>query len=261
MILLKRFVLMLQFFTGIPIPLDLGSREEDFGKGLVFAPVVGLMLGGIIAGFHSALKLVFPPYATLVMIIVLYILLTRGLHLDGLGDTFDGLFSNRPRERMLEIMRDSRVGTNAVLAVISVLLLDIALLGAVEEAFGKGCLTAALVLMPAAGRMGCLVGAGVSGYARSEGGLGRLFVEHCGIKEVCAGFAAYAALCFAAAGYAGVVVSLFSAVSAFLLVKFLAGKIGGVTGDILGAVCEINQVLFLAFYYVTMWFGKTQFNY
>jgi len=257
MILFKRFVLMLQFFTGIPIPFDLGAREEDFGKGLVFAPVVGIMLGGIIAGFHFALKLVFPPYAALAITIVLYILLTRGLHLDGLGDTFDGLFSNRPRERMLEIMRDSRVGTNAVLAVISVLLLDIALLGAVEEAFGGKSLTAALVLMPAAGRTGCLIGAGVSGYARSEGGLGRLFVEHCGLKEVGAGFAAYAVLSFAAAGCAGAAVSFFSAVSAFLAVKFLAGKIGrGVTGDILGAVCEINQVLFLAFYYVTMWFVK-----
>lgn len=238
---IKRFVLMIQFLTSIPLPVRLNVQQEDFGKGLVFAPVVGLILGGIMTGVYYLLNLIFPQYLAAIFIIILYIVLTGGLHLDGLGDTFDGIFSNRPKERILEIMRDSRVGTNAVLAIVSILLLNTALFASIDSKH----IMKVLLLFPVAGRIGSLISTGVSTYARSGEGLGKSFIDYCGIREIIAGTLMYGAIFFAAAGLNGLLMAIPPLVTAYLLVKFFSRKIGGATGDILGAVCEINQTIFL----------------
>lgn len=242
----KRTVLMLQFLTRIPVPVTIEATSEDYGKGLVFAPVIGLLIGAMLAGVGYLLNMVFPAYTAAALIIIFYIVITGGLHLDGLGDTFDGLFSNRPKERILEIMRDSRVGTNAVLAIVSVLVLDITLLGS----FDNGHILKIILLMPVAGRIGSLVSSGFSTYARSGEGLGKSFIDWCGTREVAAGLVIYFVIFFAVAGIPGLICSLVPPVAAFINVKLLGRKIGGATGDILGAVCEINQTIFLAAAYI-----------
>ena len=245
---------MLQFMTAIPIRISIKADREDFGKGLVFAPAVGLVIGVLLAGGNYLLGLLFPPLVTAVLTIAFYIILTGGLHLDGLGDTADGLFSNRPKERMLEIMKDSRVGTNAVLILIIVVLLDISLLSSIQSH-----IVFILLFMPVAGRIGSLVGAGSSQYAGMSDSPGRWCVEFCGLKDVLSGLAIYFVIFAAAAGitglYAGVtdllsgscilLTALIPPISAFVLTRLLGGKLGGVTGDILGAVCELNQVVFM----------------
>jgi adenosylcobinamide-GDP ribazoletransferase len=251
---LRRFVLMLQFMTAIPIRVSIKADREDFGKGLVLAPVVGLVIGILLAGGNYLLGLLFPPLVTAVLTILFYIILTGGLHLDGLGDTADGLFSNRPRERMLEIMKDSRVGTNAVLILTIVVLLDISLLSSLQNQ-----LVFILLLMPVAGRIGSLTGAGSSYYAGTSDGPGRWCVEYCGLKDVLSGLVIYLIIFAAVAWITGLYTGspdllkgsciLFTALvpplSAFILARLLGRKLGGVTGDILGAVCELNQVVFL----------------
>lgn len=240
MFIVKRFILMLQFLTTIPLPVNLNVSNEDFGKGLIFSLPVGLLLGGILTGCYYLISMVFPVNITAVLIIIIYIILTGGLHLDGLGDTFDGLFSNRPKERILEIMRDSRVGTNAVLAIISVLLVDAALLSEVD--FLK---YGTLLLMPVAGRMGLIISAGVSVYARRGEGLGKSFVDCCGTKEIIIGLVMYLIILFCAGRIAGILAGMVCILFSFLTVKFFSRKIDGITGDILGAVCELTQMFFL----------------
>lgn len=247
MIYLKRLILMIQFLTIIPLPVKLDVDQKDFGKGLVFAPAVGSILGGIMAGCFYASGLVFPVYVSAVLTMVIYIILTGGLHLDGLGDTFDGLFSNRSKERILEILRDSRVGTNAVLAVVSVLLIDIAVISALSNTLFP---IKVILLMPVAGRIGSLIGSGVSTYARSGEGLGKSFIDYCGVEEVIAGGFIYIAVFFLVAGQMGLILSIFPIITAYILIKFFCSKIGGATGDILGAVCELNQMLFIIAAYV-----------
>lgn len=237
----RRFVLMLQFLTAIPLRFDLKATAEDYGKGLVFAPVVGLVIGAVLAGCRYFLPLALPLPVTAVLVTVAYILLTGGLHLDGLGDTFDGLFSGRSRERMLEIMRDSRVGTNAVLAIVSVIMLNTVMIYSLPE----NTALAAILLFPVAGRTGSLVSAGVSKYARSGEGLGKSFIEHCRPSQVAAGMLLHFLVFFAVWGVHGLVLGLIPPVTALVTVKIFSGKIGGATGDILGGVCEINQTVFL----------------
>lgn len=238
---IKRFVLMLQFFTRIPIKLHLKVTEEDFGKGLIYAPFVGIVIGALLALVSYGLFYLFPKGVAAAIILVLYLMITGGLHMDGLGDTFDGLFSNRSRERMLEIMRDSRVGTNAVLAVISVILLDYAALTAIDNEY----ILKIILFMPMAGRIGSLTGAAVSSYARSGEGLGRSFIDYCGKKELFWGLLIYCVISFFTLDYKLWIILLLPPVSAFLWVRFFSKKIGGATGDILGAVCELNQCIFL----------------
>ncbi|HEX2944776.1 MAG TPA: adenosylcobinamide-GDP ribazoletransferase [Clostridia bacterium] len=240
MVWLERFVLMLQFMTRIPVKLNVRAEREDFAKGLVVAPVIGLIIGVFLAVFHYLLGFIFPAFVNAVLTVALYVFLTGGLHLDGLGDTADGLFSNRPRERILEIMKDSRVGTNAVLAIVLVLLLDISLISSLEnQAFEI------LLLMPAAGRIGSLIGSGTSKYAGISDGPGRWCVELCGWKEALAGSLISAVIFTAVSGFYGFALLLLAIFSAIALARSLGKKLGGVTGDILGAVCELNQTVFL----------------
>ncbi len=240
MIIFKRIFLMIQFFTTLPLRVNLDVGAEDFGKGLAFAPLAGLLIGSILSLACLGLNAIFPVSITAILVLILYIILTGGLHLDGLGDTFDGLFSNRPKDRILEIMRDSRVGTNAVLAITCVLLLNYVLL----SDSGSG-MVKILLLMPVAGRLGSLIGAGVSTYARSGEGLGKSFIDFCGVKEIFIGLVIYCLIFFAANGIFGVLTAFITAIAALLLVKFLSRKIGGATGDVLGAVCELTQTVFL----------------
>lgn len=244
MVILKRFVIMIQFFTSIPIPINMDCDEKDYGKGLIFAPLVGLILGCILFFVYIVLSLFLPTTIIAALLIIGYIILTGGLHLDGLGDTFDGLFSNRPKDRILEIMRDSRVGTNAVLALISIILLDYVLLTELN------IVAEVLLLFPIAGRIGSLMGAGISVYARKNEGLGKSFIDHCGKKEMLFGGIISLVIFGLVLGLKGALISFALMITACLITKIFTVKIGGATGDILGAVCELNQTVFLMLMYI-----------
>lgn len=244
----KRLILMVQFLTAIPVPINMEVGNEDFGKGLSFAPIVGLLLGGIMAITYMGLKVFLPSNVCAVLIIIEYIFFTGGLHLDGLGDTFDGLFSNRPKERILEIMRDSRVGTNAVLAIVSVLLLNVTMISQIRTEY----IVKVLILFPVAGRIGSITGASLSKYARSGEGLGKSFIDYCGVKELILGLIFYFAIFYFVNINKGMYIAVVSAITAVLSIKCLSRKIDGATGDVLGAVCELNQTLFLISSYVIL---------
>lgn len=239
---------MVQFLTRIPIRFNIELEKEEFGKALALAPLIGGIIGVILFAVNIVLGQVFSLNMSAIFVIIIYILITGGLHLDGLGDTFDGLFSNRPKEQMLEIMRDSRVGTNATLVLISIILINYATISSIMPA----SLASMLILMPVAGRLGSLVGAGMNSYARKGEGLGKSFVDYCGIKQVIIGFFISLIIFYVVLGIKGLYIAFIPLISACFISKIFAIKIGGVTGDILGAICEINQTIFMIFFYVLM---------
>ena len=243
---IKIFLAMVQFFTRIPIKSNIILEKQDFGKGLIFAPLVGGVIGLFLLVLYNILITFMPLQMTAVFLIIGYMLITGGLHLDGLGDTFDGMFSNRPKEQILEIMRDSRVGTNAVLGIFSILLMNYATICSIKS----DTIGVAILLMPVAGRIGSLVGAGLHTYARSGEGLGKTFIDFCGIKEIVIGFILGTVVFYLLAGPKGVGIAFLMLFSAIFVSKFFARKIGGTTGDVLGAVCEINQTMFLVAFFL-----------
>jgi len=247
MMWLKRFILSIQFLTRIPIPLQLDVGEEDFAKSMVFFPVVGFIIGIIMMiGAYCAIWLQY-EWMAMIAALLFQVMITGALHQDGLGDTCDGIFSNKSKERMLEIMRDSRIGTNACIAVFFDLILKAIMLMEIYTAYGDEWIFVLLVT-PVLGKIGIVTAASNSHYARTEGGLGRSFMEGVGFPEWMGCVVFGGVILYFLLGVKSLLFLILVLAGSFLTAKFLEKRLGGLTGDTLGAVNEICEMLFLLSY-------------
>ncbi len=239
---MKLFVLTLRFLTRIPIPFyeDTILSSEEFSKGIVYYPLIGLILGlcnSLVFYFFASLGYgVFAAVST----VLVEILLTGAFHLDGLADTCDALFSSRNRERMLEIMRDSRVGTNGVVAITFDILLKIALIICLEG----NMVWRYLLLAPVAGKM-ITPFLMHSVYARKEAGLGSIYLREKYNAPMIFSMVAGILLIGIGLGFLGIFPILITFFGAYLFRCYCKKKINGMTGDTLGAGYEISEILFL----------------
>ena len=184
---------------------------------------------------------VFQPNIVNIIILLTYILITGGLHLDGLSDTFDGIFSGRDRDRMLEIMRDSRVGTYGVLSLGFWILSMFVVLNYLPRE--------ALIVFPIVGKSAPMLSAYVGDYVRKEG-LGKIFASSIGKIELSFAFI-IPIIASIILGFSGVLAVLVSLIAVYLMTKYFVKVIGGITGDTMGAVCELSQLCFLFILYFT----------
>ncbi len=237
----KGFFLQIRFLTRIPLPVNPEFDEDLFARSMVLSPLVGLIIGLVSA-------LVFLPflntdlfYTGIVLVIVVEIIVTGGLHFDGLADTCDGLFSNRTGKEILEIMKDPRLGTNGALGLVLLIILKIALMISLK---GDNIIFT-IIMMPAVSRMNILWSAGTSSYARKSG-MGKSTIDHTGYREIAAAVLITAAPGYLLLGMNALPAISFPALFAVLFTRYASGKIGGITGDILGAVIELSEVVFLA---------------
>ncbi|MEJ3965283.1 adenosylcobinamide-GDP ribazoletransferase [Citrobacter braakii] len=241
----KLFWAMLSFISRLPVPArwSQGLDFEHYSRGIVMFPLIGVVLGGLTGLVFMALQ---PwcgvPLAALFAVLTLA-LLTGGFHLDGLADTCDGIFSARRRERMLEIMRDSRLGTHGGLALIFVLLAKVLVVS--ELALRGTPMLAALAAACVAGRGTAVLLMYRHRYAREEG-LGNVFIGKVTGRQTCVtlGFATIlaAVLLPSMRGVAALVVTI---VAIFILGQLLKRTLGGQTGDTLGAAIELGELIFL----------------
>jgi adenosylcobinamide-GDP ribazoletransferase len=238
---MKPLLAALQFLTVIPVRGRL--TDGDFERAPVWFPLAGLVVGGLAALADLALgRLGCSPALRSILAVALLALLSGGLHLDGLADTADGLFSARPREQALQIMRDSRIGTMGVLALLFVLAVKTAALAQITG----GSRANALILAPLAGRCAQAAAMGCLPYARQEGGLAAVFLRRS--PRIAAVWAALW-LAVAAPALAGmatgalVLASVAGAVAAMSL--WVWRRIGGFTGDTLGATSEVVEATIL----------------
>lgn len=227
----------LGFLSLFPLPAR-WRDPEGLGRSLPYFPVAGLILGALLAVLGWGLIQVLPQAPAAVLLVITAALLSGGLHIDGLADTTDGFFSSRPRERILEIMRDSRTGAMGAAAVACVLLLKWAALAALSPVW----LIRAAFLLPVAGRCAMLLAMAWLPYARPEGGLAAVF----GKASLWHGLWAAAILGGAgwfAAGWRGIAAAAVVIAAARLFCRWSSAKIGGYTGDTLGATCEVAETL------------------
>ena len=254
---LRAFILMLQFMTRYPIPLHIDFTAEHFVQGMKWMPLVGLLAAlPAAAGFWAA-HVVFGQEVAAVVAVLLLITVTGGLHLDGIADTADGLFSYRSRERMLEIMRDSTLGTNGVIAVVLTILLKYILLHNIPG--NMAVLT--VLLTPVLGRVALTWHSAVAQYARVERGIGD-YVNQTGLLQ--AGAATLLSLILIAAilalwGFDGLpIVVMLVALHlppiclAVCFALYLKRRLGGITGDTIGASIEMAEILSL-FVFLLIW--------
>jgi adenosylcobinamide-GDP ribazoletransferase len=235
---MRSFFAAIQFLTICPFPSRFECGERELRQSVLFFPLVGLILGGVIALLDVGLGSVFPPLPASALIVIAMLAVSGGFHMDGLADTADGCLSSRPRERVLEIMRDSRTGPMGVIAVVSIMVLKVAALASVP----KGLLWGTVFLMPLAGRCALVVASAVLPYARPQGGLASAF-ERPRWPTVSIALAVLGASSWLALGTAGLTASGLSVVTTLAFSLYCHHRIGGFTGDTLGAACEIAEVV------------------
>lgn len=247
---LKQLLLMLQFFSRLPLPWQLTVTEEDFHQGILFLPLVGLLLGAVNALAYWLGAMLGGRELAALAAIVSNLWLTGAFHLDGLADTCDGIYSSRKRERMLEIMKDSRVGTNGACAIVLDFLLRWVGLSLLTETMAP----LVLLLMPVAARS-CNPLLMQSVYARREG-LGNLFIGKVSWPRTLASVLIGGGIVYGITGH-WLVLAGFALVVLFqfLFRQYITGILGGMTGDTLGAGDECSELLLLILSGIASWHG------
>lgn len=208
---------------------------------MAFYPLAGLVIGGLSALGFYLLSFLLPKPLTVWLTIGLLVFLTGGLHLDGLADTMDGLACRGTKEKVLEVMRDSRVGAFGVMGLI----LFIGAKYLALDQISNPMIPSSLILTTVIGRSSMILVCYRSSYARSTGGLAKPFTENLGLREMILSLVSAFGIAFLLMGVTGVVV--FFGIGLFSLGyrHFFIKKLGGVTGDILGAANELAELLCL----------------
>ena len=238
------FYFALRFLTALPLAHS-EVKPGEIGRSAAFFPLVGLLLGLGLAGLDLVLRQLWPASVVNAGLVVASVLLTGGLHLDGLMDSCDGLFGRRDPARRLEIMRDSRVGSFGVLGAACAILLLFAGLGELREPWRFG----GLVLMGTLSRWAMVLAIWGFPYARAEG-LGRSFKDGLSVAHVLA--ATVLAVVVVAAGLAvgppplvGAAALVGAALVALAVGAFVCTRIPGLTGDSYGAINQIAELAVL----------------
>jgi cobalamin 5'-phosphate synthase/cobalamin synthase len=252
----------MQLLTRIPVPVRVPFDRGTMAASTVSFPVAGAAVGLATAAAAAAFLQLLPAMPSAALALAVWTAITGGLHLDGWMDTADGVLSNRPRERMLEIMKDSRVGAMGVAAGVLLLIVKFAALAALLQNAGAAC-WAMLAAVPVWSRWWMVCAMAVWPYARGEDGMGALFrgvgAAHAAVAAAVGLAATFlllragGALPFDWTGlpepgrYALVAAAFPPAAAAFgwPLGRRLNRRLGGQTGDTWGAMNEWTEAWLL----------------
>jgi adenosylcobinamide-GDP ribazoletransferase len=229
---MKGLIGAIQFITILP-----SGKPAPFApdKMVPFFPIVGLLLGILVAVFDQAALLLWSPSVVAVVDVVVLIIVTGAFHLDGLGDAADGLLGQRSKEKALAIMKDSRIGTMGLVAIVSALAIK---WGGIADLDTHRTLL--LILVPAYARGGMIFGIRFFDYGRPTGGTGTDF-----FKEKLGNIAFWGmllpVLLSALLGWKAVCLNAGFVVIIALILYYYKRRLGCITGDMLGAITEITE--------------------
>jgi adenosylcobinamide-GDP ribazoletransferase len=234
--------LALTTLTIIPARFPEGdAAEADLAASRFFYPAVGALVGLILVAVSASLaRLEADPPLAAFLLVASWAAISGGFHLDGLADTSDGIFLWGSPERRLTVMRDPHVGSFGVSAIVLVVLGKFAAL----EAFSDRDRALAVFVAAIVGRSLVLVSAGLARYARPEG-TGRIIIEATTPRDALGAAAAILILAAILSRGAGLLAAAATLALAWGLTRLASRKLGGVTGDTLGALVELGEVTFL----------------
>ena len=240
---LRTFLFAWQFLTAIPLSRSThDAKPEELAASMSWYPMVGFLLGVLLAAADMVLAQVFSSQVTNIVLILLLVAITRGLHQDGLADMVDGLAGGRIAQARLAIMRDGRIGAIGATG----LFLALGLRYAGLNALPAGEHIALLISMPVVGRWAMVMGAFHVTYARSEGGLAQPFLAHLSWRHLClATITAGLVLTLLLGPWMALCSLLISTALVRLSTAWFHKMFGGVTGDLLGATNEVAEILFI----------------
>ncbi|MFF2089126.1 adenosylcobinamide-GDP ribazoletransferase [Paenibacillus sp. NPDC058174] len=256
----QALIAAVQFLTRIPVPVQVPFEPKQLSRSIIYFPAAGAIVGAAAAICYGMLGFFMPALPAAVIVLAVWTAMSGGLHLDGWMDTADGVLSHRSRERMLEIMKDSRVGAMGVIAAVLLLLFKFAVLSElIELGLESGAWRkpmALIAITPVWSRW--WMSAAIVGWpsARKGEGIGAMFGT-AGPVQMAAGFLLAAALTLVFSFAGGIpfeTAILWCAGAAFITTAtgligavWLNRKLGGLTGDTYGAMNEaVEAVLILA---------------
>lgn len=235
---MKKFFIAVQFLTKFPVRLKTVPSEKDVAESMVFYPLVGAGIGGFLVLIAMLLHGHFNSVINSIIILSFYAVLTGAIHIDGFADTVDGFFSSNNREKILSVMRDSRIGVMSAVGLVCLLMLKVALISFMIERYEW------LFVMPVLGRLSLVINSAFGRYAREEG-LGKA-VDSVGIMHMLVASAIAFLLCLTVfSPIVAVCTFVFAFLVSYCFYVYVKIKINGVTGDTLGASCEITEILVL----------------
>lgn len=242
---MKSFLYALQFLTIIPVKAG-DAIDRNIRGAIACFPLVGLLIGLVLAGagcLMSFLNFGQLPMNTILLILLAF--LTGGLHLDGLADTFDGMAGGKDRSEILRIMRDPHIGTMGTLSIILAVMLELALLSGIDITLK----VRSLLLLCILSRWSMVLAMFLFPYARGEG-KAQGFFKNIDSKNFILASVVTLFLAMVLWQLKGILIIGIVALSTYVTGKFVNGRIGGITGDTLGAVNEISQIIVLAGVYI-----------
>ncbi len=231
--MIKNFLIALQFLTIFPVKIKQEIREKKYGESLICFPFIGLLIGSVL----SFLVVVFgflPQMIAGVLILIFSNLITGAIHLDGFADTCDGFCASKSREEILNIMRDSRIGVMGATGIGCLLLFKFSLLSGIPQKF----LWKSVIMALTFARWSQVIACYKSEYARRDGKAGP-FIKYANRKALLIGGLFTLAIFLIIAQLKGLILFILSLIPVFLFIGFIQKKIGGMTGDTIGAVNEI----------------------
>ncbi len=262
---MKKILLAFQFLTIIPVKEIKDVSEKEMGGASAFFPLIGFVQGALFVISAVLFLKVFPRELTNGLLVLVIIITSGGLHLDGLADTFDAIALRGDREKKLSVMKDSTIGPVGVIAIVILILLKYLALNAFFFHSSPITYYSSLFLMPVFSRW-VMVTAIFHGKSARQDGIGKIFIENTKLKELVIAtllvigcwllvvsfllsslFTIHPGLAQRSGAGCSLFLVSISVLYIFSLVSvwFCNKKFGGMTGDTFGAVSEISEILFL----------------
>ena len=237
---MRLLLIAFQFLTIIPLPFAVRCEKEDLGRSTAFFPLVGFTIGGLLVLCNWLISPWLARPLCDALLITLLALITGALHLDGLADVCDGLAARGSRERFLAIMKDSQVGAVGAVGLVLGILLKWQALAAVPTELKWQ----ALLLFPALARLGQVLTLTGARHARQDG-LGAVFVQGSGGWTLFLAFLTAASASLFLLGSKGAIAVAAVCVLTLAGRMFFQRKLGGLTGDTIGCISELNEIMAL----------------
>ncbi|MBZ2209632.1 adenosylcobinamide-GDP ribazoletransferase [Massilia soli] len=239
----RLFFIAVQFFTRIPIPRWVGFDSAWLHHASRYFPLVGVLVGAVAAAVYLAAAMAWPAPVAVLLSTAATIYLTGAFHEDGFADMCDGFGGGMTRERVMEIMKDSRIGTYGTVGIAMLVALKCLLLAMLDPLLAA----AALLLAHPLSRLAAAALIWRLDYVRDEGKAKPLGQDMTNVEFlIAAGSAALPALALGVSGYLPwlsiVVAAAFAAAAAAWLGVKCVQRLGGFTGDCLGAVQQLSEV-------------------
>ncbi|MDC7227818.1 MAG: adenosylcobinamide-GDP ribazoletransferase [Spirochaetales bacterium] len=241
---MKKLLNAFRFLTIIPIPGAEHADLSEAGKSAAFFPIVGLVIGFLCAIVFRAAGLLWSAPVAAAATVVCWVLLTAGLHIDGLADLADGIGGGWDVESRLRIMKDSAIGTYGALSVVILLLLKTVFIYELASSAGFWPAFAVILFIPSGARLAQVLSIRVFAPAKKEG-FGAAFKNGVGTGDtVSAGLIAGLSAAVLWGPY-GLIVPAVGCVFALMSGWWVSRRLGGLNGDSYGAICELSELFLL----------------